>query len=228
MSKVAIKKDLRATFGAIRDQGKRPTCLAFAASDAHASLRGSVAPLSCEYLFYCAQTRGKRGPHQGALLSNVLSALKDDGQPRESAWPYLAQLPADISAWKPPSPLTALFRRRGETAVHSVESIVAELDKDRPVITLLMLSGSFYRVPSDGVVDPGPGEQPEPAIRHAVVAAGHGAVNGQRAVLIRNSWGSSWGIGGYAWLTEAFLVPRVFQTAILLEDLSVSANTSTA
>ena len=32
---VTVKTDLRARVGAARDQGQRPTCLAFAASDAH-------------------------------------------------------------------------------------------------------------------------------------------------------------------------------------------------
>jgi hypothetical protein len=82
--------DLRTLFGPARNQGPRPTCLAFAASDAHAALRSGWAPLSCEYAFYHAQRRAARVPNQGALLSSMLDALRQDGQPEESGWPYLA------------------------------------------------------------------------------------------------------------------------------------------
>ena len=60
--------------------------------------------------------------------------------------------------------------------------------------------------------------------RHAVIAVGFGEVGMQRAILIRNSWGPGWGLGGYAWLTENYVQPRVFGLAFLKEDLSVSCN----
>ena len=37
MTEIAVECDLGSLFGAARDQGDRPTCLAFAASDAHAA-----------------------------------------------------------------------------------------------------------------------------------------------------------------------------------------------
>jgi hypothetical protein len=84
MSDITISADLRASFGAARNQGARPTCLAFAASDAHAALRDGWVPLSCEYAFFQAQRRAGRMPNTGALLSSVLEALRKDGQPEES------------------------------------------------------------------------------------------------------------------------------------------------
>lgn len=55
------------------------------------------------------------------------------------------------------------------------------------------------------------------SIRHAVVAIGHG-IAGDRAILIRNSWGVDWGVGGCAWLTESFLTPRLMRLAALTEE----------
>jgi hypothetical protein len=105
---------------------------------------------------------------------------------------------------------------------HTVDAMVRELDGGRPLIVLLRLSWSFDWVKPDGVVDEAAGEQPDINRRHAVIATGHGEVNGQRAINIRNSWGEGWGAGGYGYLTEKYLVPRVFRLAILKEDLSVS------
>jgi hypothetical protein len=124
MTTIAIKRDLRHLFGPIRDQGQRPTCLAFAASDLHAALREPWAQLSCEYLFYHAQKRAKRKPHQGALLPETLDAVRDDGQPHESGWPYLTAPPAHVSEWKPPPGISPLFRRAGHALSHNIDAMV--------------------------------------------------------------------------------------------------------
>src|SRR5437762_10699789 len=108
MTSPTIKTDLRRLFGPVRDQGQRPTCLAFAASDAHAALRGAWSPLSCEYIFFRAQQRSNRKPTEGATLPSILEALRDDGQPHEAGWEYLVQLPADLTQWRPPADVAPL------------------------------------------------------------------------------------------------------------------------
>ncbi len=228
MSDIIVSVDLRALFGPARNQGPRPTCLAFAASDAHAGLRNDWTPLSCEYAFYHSQRRARRPPNTGALLSSMLVALREDGQPEERGWPYLPATPADASSWAPPAEVGALFGRNGGTAAHSLDRVISELDQGRPVIILLTLSRTFYARSSRGVVDPADDEVPEPQRRHAVIAVGHGTVDGQRAILVRNSWGPTWGDGGYGWLTEQFLGPRIFAAATLLEEVDVSTRSDAA
>lgn len=228
MSIITAVVDLRSLFGAARNQGPRPTCLAFAASDAHAALRSGWAPLSCEYAFYQAQRRAGRPPSKGALLSSMLDTLRQEGQPKEGGWPYLAVAPADAASWVPPAEVGPLFGRDGEKSNPSLDQIILKLDQRRPVIILLMLSRAFYNPTAQAVVDPAAGEAPEPARRHAVVAAGHGTVDGQRAILIRNSWGLKWGEAGHGWLTEQFLGPRIFAAATLMEEVDVSAHPAPA
>lgn len=225
---IEIQVDLRSLFGAVRDQGARPTCLAFAASDAHAGLRDGWITLSCEFAFYQAQRRAGRPPTRGALLSAMLDALRHDGQPVEQGWPYLATVPDDHQLWKPPATMGACYAQNGVTGGRDLAPIIASLDQQRPVILLTMLSRSFFLPTRDGVVDPAAGEQPEPSQRHAIVAVGHGKVDGATAILIRNSWGTSWGVDGHAWLPKRFLVPRLFATANLMEEVYVSSRTVAA
>ena len=225
---IDIVRDLRPLFGPARDQGARPTCLAFAASDTHAGLRDGWAPLSCEFAFHAAQKRAGRPPTSGALLSTMLDALRLDGQPDEKGWPYLAAVPADHRLWTPPATVGPLYGRNGQRDGTDLSSILAALDRDTPVLMLTMLSRSFFQPRGDGVVDPSNDELPEPAQRHAVVAVGHGTVDGTPAILIRNSWGPGWGLEGHAWLTERFLAPRLFATANLTEEVDVSSHTAAA
>ena len=220
---LTVETDLRPNFGPARDQGKRPTCLAFAASDAHAGLRTGWVPLSCEFAFYHAQRRSNSSPLQGATLESMLDALRLDGQPDEEGWPYLPDLPTDHADWFPPTGANPIFRRRGSACADILATIIDKLDRNEPVILLTTLSSSFYTPTVAGIVDPAHGEAPDPALRHAVIAVGHGAIDRSPAILIRNSWGAAWGINGYAWLTERFLTPRLFATASLLEDIYVSA-----
>lgn len=227
MSGIVILVDLRHEFGPIRDQGPRPTCLAFAASDTHAGLRPGWTPLSCEYAFFHAQRRAGQSPGTGARLSSMLDALREDGQPEENGWPYLSTTP-DPSAWVPPTSVGTLFGRDGEQAGATFDFVIHELNRNTPVIILLKLSSSFYRPSQNGVVHPAAGESPQPELRHAVVAVGHGMVGAHRAILVRNSWGENWGDGGYAWLTESFLAHRLFAAAKLMEETDVSADPAAA
>ena len=111
---IEVVRDIRCRFGPVRDQGARPTCLAFATSDAHAALREPWTALSCEFAFYHAQRRAGRPPTAGARLPEVLATLKEDGQPLESDWPYLASLPSDLSSYVPPEKVV-VFHRDGES-----------------------------------------------------------------------------------------------------------------
>src|SRR5260370_21048405 len=94
--------DIRYRFGPARDQGARPTCLAFAISDAHAAVRGPWAALCCEFAFYHAQRRAGRPPTAPARLPEMLATLMEEGQPLEDDWPYLATLPINLDAPRPP------------------------------------------------------------------------------------------------------------------------------
>jgi hypothetical protein len=175
---ISIVRDMRPAYGSARNEGIRPTCLAFAASDAHAAVRGPWAPLSTEFAFYHAQRRSKRPPHQGTLLSAMFDVLREDGQPVESEWPYLESLPSDLASWQPPAGITNVYRRLSEVGMTTVDEIVRLLDGGQPVLTIMMLSDSFYLPAHEGLIDVVPGEGPDPTRRHAGVAVGHGNRNG--------------------------------------------------
>ena len=214
-------------FGPARDQGARPTCLAFAASDTHAALRSPWSPLSCEFAFYHAQRRAGRPPTGGALLGPMLTALQEDGQPIEADWPYLASLPVKLDDYGPPDGLT-VYRRSGGLQAGGIDEIVATLDSGAPLLVLMMLSDAFYMPNAEGIVIAPPGEGPDPFRRHAVIAVAYGSHGAERMILARNSWGAAWGLAGHAWLPESYLAPRLTRVAVLKEEVHVPAQTLAA
>src|SRR5262245_25399260 len=119
--------DLRAKFGPARDQDQRPTCSAFAASDAHAGLRRGWDPLSAEWAYYHAVRRDGGKPDEGATMGSMLKALELDGQPYEAGWPYITDPISDETAWKPPLGVAPLFRRDGNFMPATIDEIVTSL-----------------------------------------------------------------------------------------------------
>ena len=219
MMDVAVSCDLRHLFGAARDQGARATCAAFAASDAHAAARTGWSPLSCEYAFYHAVRRTGGHPDQGAVMSAVLAALREEGQPVEEAWPYLPVTPADLSDWVPPPDVGQCFQRNSRVVPKSVAEIVRHLDRAVPVVMSFRLSEAFFfGWDEHGVV--AQDAEPSMALRHAAVAAGHGVRGSERWLLIRNSWGIGWGCGGYGWVGEEYLDRALLGATEMTHDLT--------
>ena len=207
---LVVSCDLRSSFGDIRNQGARPTCVAFAVSDAHAAALATYQALSVEHLYFHAVQRTSGGhPKDGVSLTRTLEALRLDGQSVESGWPYLDALPADLVTWIPPKTATPVFKR---DAVATVASLLAALDAGQPVVVTFMVSMAFCMAPA-GTVHPVTSDTD--VGWHAVVAVGHGQIGGRPFVLVRNSWGQSWGDGGYGWVDLDYLSPRVSDLIML-------------
>ena len=213
---VVIVKDLRGKFGAARDQDPRPTCMAFAASDAHAGARAGWDPLSVEWAYYHALKRDGGTPHCGTTMDGILATLRLDGQPDEAAWPYIAELFTDVTGWVPPR-ADPVFRRGATPQTATVETMIDRLDADAPVLFTMSVSTSFFRPDRDGII--AAVEPLEPKRVHALVAVGHGRRGRDRFVLVRNSWGETWGIEGYGWVATGYLEPRLLQAAVMAGEL---------
>ena len=215
--KVTIDKDLRSLFGPARDQDPRPTCMAFAGSDAHAGARPGWEPLSVEWAYYHALQRDGAEPNEGVSLNAMLETLRVDGQPVEAAWPYITSSFVNVAEYHPPSTGNPLYRRDSVKVLPTVERIVEQLDRDQPVLLTMSVSHSFFHVPGNGVI--AASEPIESHRIHAVVAVGHGHSSSDHLILVRNSWGEDWALEGHAWLHIAYLEPRLLATASLTREL---------
>jgi hypothetical protein len=139
----------------------------------------------------------------------MLQALEYDGQPLENYWPYATTSPSDWNCWKPPTLIGELFHRKAETTTSGFDSVWTLVCAGRPAIIIMSISLAFFQPSASGEVESN--EPIEAHRRHAVIAVGVGRKSGKRYVLVRNSWGASWGIDGHAWIAEEYLSPRISQ-----------------
>jgi len=204
--------DLRPDLLPIRHQGRRQSCLAFASSTAHEHQATPGEHLSVEFLFYHAVARTPGADQStGTTMAAIVSALADEGQPVETAWPYS---PSHLTPWIPPSITGGVYKTTIVVGRLIFNDIIAALDRRRPIILGLVITDAFFRPDVVGrIVDQNPDIERG---GHAVLAVGHdiGTTN-TPALLIRNSWGEGWGLGGYAWLTRTYIDRQLHETAVL-------------
>lgn len=201
--------DLRNLFGPIRDQGMRPTCLAFASSAAHERVRHRLEPLSPEALFHGCVRRDPPARYLGATVDVMTAAIQQDGQCDETQWPYGQRTPSN-------SP-TFYLARPGERGAHDISGFVqSHLSAGQPAILALVLTDAWESVGSDGIV-PVPAPTDVQLGGHAVLAVGYDTA--RQLTLARNSWGTTWGDAGYVWLPYAYLDAYAFD-ALTLEASS--------
>lgn len=165
----------------------------------------------------------------GAWLRNVMGALAICGVPDEKYWPYTDKTP-DFDK-EPPSFVYAVADNfealryfchdpqganvPGNTVLANVKSYVA---------AGIPAMFGFYGFPSfdssdikGGIPYPCPGERAEWG--HAIVAVGYDDNKKIKnikcnktttgALLIRNSWGTTWGDKGYGWLPYDYVVNKL-------------------
>ncbi|MER8389493.1 C1 family peptidase [Mesorhizobium sp. M0965] len=208
-----ILTDLRSVLGPVRDQGRRPTCLSFAASAVHEQARGDLDSLCVEWLFYHAAQRAGTGPAEGTTLPDTRQVLHDIGQPLEPVWPYKG-LPVQATAWRPPPSVSPLFRCGSDCCDTNVQQIRERLDGGSPVVLALFVSSAFTAATTwlrtgNEIILPKDGEPIDRQRGHAVVAVGHGRFDSEDLILVRNSWGPAWGAAGHAWVRETYMSRRL-------------------
>jgi hypothetical protein len=132
LSVITVSVDLWSLFGPARNQRSRPTCLAFAASDAHAALRSGWMPLSCEYAFYQAQRRAGRPPSRDAVILDVGRAASGRSAIRKRV-ALLGHHAGRCGVMGAPGRDGPLFGRDSEKFNPSLDRVTQELAHGRPV-----------------------------------------------------------------------------------------------
>src|SRR5690242_12891829 len=138
----------------------------------------------------------------GAVIRDAIKSLNATGVCYEALWPY------DEKHFSPPPSQECYDVAENHQALRYARVrqyaryLKSELAQGNPVIFGATLYESFEsaEVAKTGRV-PYPGKDESPLGGHCMLAVGYDG----DSVLVRNSWGTSWGEGGYCWMPMDYL-----------------------
>jgi hypothetical protein len=155
-----------------------------------------------EYLFWASKQHDTSG--WGTTFQAMAAGLASDGQPLEEQWLYDPDRDDQDAGYQPP-PAAHAAKPRWWSLLSSVaptqQSVRSELDAGR-VVVLGMPTWPSLDTPVAGRLTV-PKVSELDGEFHAVAVIGYDETTAE--MLIRNSWGSSWGVNGTAWLPLTFL-----------------------
>lgn len=218
--------DLAKSLMPVRDQGNRPTCVAFAATAMWEHIvqieEKLEEPFSPQHL-YCRCKEEDGFPGGGTHPAVALALLSQDGVCRESVWPYDPLPQADEGQGPVPAPAARDGIRfccgagaalvEGWAGVAELRACLAggAILSGRPVLIGVEIHRTSFFSPwvqRTGEVTlplPLPGEESEGC--HALTVVGYD--DGRQAFLVRNSWGAGWAWEhahpGHCWLPYTYV-----------------------
>jgi len=205
------RTDLRAICSVVEDQGELGSCTANALAGALEFLerKNGVSYEDRSRLFIYYNERAiihTIGEDSGAMLRDGIKTLVKQGACSEDIWPYYT----GKFAVRPPAACYRDARDHQITSYHrilAVPQMKACLAEGFPFVFGFMVYESFEsaRTVRTGVVNL-PGRKESALGGHAVMAVGYD--DGARRFLVRNSWGTGWGMDGYFTMPYEYLENR--------------------
>ncbi len=211
----------------VRDQEGRPTCSAFAGIRALEIIlvqNEREKDLSEQYLYWASKPNCHELPcaEKGSWITHALRFSQKQTHidiPVEGSCAYR---PESVSQNETQIPLEkscqeGVTKIQTFEEVRSLAQVVEKVKQDAPVIMAAKLSENFYK--NQGLVTlkdslaSSPPKLDGHAMGHAFLAVGVielpeklKASEGNFCLVVANSWGRGWGAGGYACLTENWLL----------------------
>jgi C1A family cysteine protease len=189
----------------IQDQGQCGSCWAFstiqAVESASAIKYGTLPKLSEQELVDCDNLSNGGRDHgcNGGLMDNAFNWIgKSNGVCSESAYPY-------TSGTTKTSGTCAMKSCTNVAHTDVTNHVDVQTNSDNAMMTALALQPvsvaieadqKAFQLYSSGVFTSACGTN----LDHGVGLVGYGTMSGTDYYILRNSWGTTWGVGGYMYL----------------------------
>ena len=220
--KLPEKVDLRKYMSSVEDQAETNSCCANALAGAyeyinqrHAQQTGDVpGDISRLFIYYVGRKKDMESDFghsrkksdtaapkdEGMSVSGAISAMQSKGACLAESWPY----DLDKVNEKPPE---ECFKEAQRYKVSDAQRVPVDLDMMRqclaeghPIVFGLQLTERFFRPSSSGFIPTPNRDDPQSARHglHAMLAVGYN--DRKQVFIVGNSWGATWGDGGYCYL----------------------------
>jgi C1A family cysteine protease len=177
----------------IKNQGYCGSCWSFSAIGAmeglYALKYGILKNFAEQQLVDCSSSYGNYGCNGGAMTS-AFKYTHDYGVELATAYPYEGtQSTCRYNSSK------VVFKNLGWVSLTANDNVrLAAAVATRPVSAAVQADASVFQFYTGGIID---GTACGTSLNHGILIVGYGTENGKDYWIIKNSWGTSWGEGGY-------------------------------
>lgn len=210
------KVDLRPQMTAVENQGETSSCVANAVAGAYEylvkrHLGEDAYDVSRLFIYYNARAAsGCEGEDAGSVIGDAIEGLREHGACSEGTWPFDEEAVIE-------EPTEDAYEEAARFLVEDVQNIPTDLvawrsclAEGNPIIFGVSLFNSFDSHRKKGLVPVPTNKETarESHSGHAMLCVGYS--DPDQLFIVRNSWGTDWGDGGYCYIPYSYLMNAKF------------------
>ena len=185
----------------VKNQGQCGSCWAFSATGSlegqHFKAKGQLVSLSEQNLVDCSGAEGNEGCSGGWPQWAFEYIIKNHGIDTEASYPYVAR---NENCQFKSSSVGSLCSSYTDVLSENENALQQAIAEVGPISVCIDASHASFQMYSRGVYyEPACSET---ALDHCVLAVGYGTNEGTDMYIVKNSWGTNWGMEGYIYMSR--------------------------